>query len=141
MNNFIIDNIVVFFSIVYYFFLCVVFVLRAYGRDAEELKLAPVFSLLLVPFVILWVLNWYIGVDGSRLIAVFLIILYLSYDLWYRLLTKRKPLHHPNRLPFGLIMYIILLQLGSIDLKFYGFLVGKVYGNALIISYWSFAFR
>ncbi|MFH1013154.1 MAG: hypothetical protein V1769_01435 [Thermoplasmatota archaeon] len=77
----------------------------------------------------------YIGGDGGRLIAGFLIIVYLLYDLWCRLLTKRKPLHHPNRLPIGLIMYIILLQLGSIALNFYGFFVSKVYGNALIMSY------
>ncbi len=135
MSNILIDNLVVVFSLVYYAFLCVVYLLRSYQREKEELKLAPVFSLLLVPFIFLWILNIYIRSESGRLITGFLIIVFLLYDLWYRLLTKKKPVHHPDHWPMGLIIYLILLQIGSISLNWYGFLVAKVYGNALIISY------
>jgi len=135
LDNVIIDNLVVFFSIVYYIFLCVVYVLRAYNCEKQELKLAPVFSFLLVPFIIFWILNIYIGSDAGRFICIFLIIVYLLYDLWYRLLTKKKPVHHPDRWPMGLIIYLLLLQIGSVALNWYGFLVSKVYGYVLIISY------
>jgi hypothetical protein len=135
MNNILIDNLVVIFSLVFYAFLCVVYVLRSYQREKEELKLALVFSLQLVPFMLLWILNIYIGGDSGRLIAGFPIIVFLLYDLWYRLLTKKKPVHHPDHWPRGLILYIILLQIGCIALNWYGFLVAKVYGNMLVISY------
>lgn len=135
MNNVLVDNLVVFFALVYYIFLCVVYLVRAYECDKQELKLAPVFSLLLIPFIILWAWNIYIKSDIGRLIAGFPIIVYLLYDLWYRLLTKKKPVHHPDHWPIGLITYLILLQIGSIALNWYGFLVSKVFGNALIVSY------
>jgi hypothetical protein len=135
MSDILIDNLVVVFSFVFYAFLCVVYVLRSYQREKAELKLAPVFSFLLIPFILLLILNIYLGSDSGRLIASFLIIIFLLYDLWYRLLTKKKPLHHPDHWPKGLILYLILLQIGCIALNWYGFLVTKVYGNMLIISY------
>jgi hypothetical protein len=135
VNNALIDNLVVFFAIVFYAFLCIVYILRAHQRNTEELKLAPVFSLLLVPFISLWVVNLLIGSDVGRLLTGFLIIVYLLYDLWYRLLTKKKPVHHPDHWPKGLIVYLCLLQIGSIALNWYGFLVAKIYGNALIVCY------
>jgi hypothetical protein len=130
-----IDYLVVFFAIVYYMFLCVVYILRAYNCEKQELKLAPVFSLLLIPFTILWVSNIYIGSDVGRLICGSLIIVYLLYDLWYRMLTKKKPVHHPDRWPPGLIIYLILLQIGSVSLNWYGFLVSKALGFTLIVCY------
>jgi len=130
-----IDNLVVFSAIIYYAFLCIVYLLRAYERDKLELIFAPVFSVLLIPFVSLWTLNLLNESDIGRLITGLLIIIYLVYDLWYRLITKKKPQHHPNRWPVGLIIYLILLQIGSIALNWYGFLVSKVYGNTLIICY------
>ena len=57
MDEILIDNLVVFSAIIYYLFLCLVFLLRAYERDKQELMLAPIFSFLLVPFVALWLLN------------------------------------------------------------------------------------
>ena len=48
-----IDNLVIFSTIIYYAFLCIVYLLRAYERNKLELMLAPVFSFLLIPFVIL----------------------------------------------------------------------------------------
>ncbi len=135
MSDVLVDNLVVECSLVYYAFLCVVYLLRSYQKDKAELKLAPIFSLLLVPFILLWVSNVYLRSDIERLISGFLIVVYLLYDLWYRLLTKKKPVHHPDRWPPGLIVYLLLLQAGSIGLNWYGFLVSKLYGTVLVISY------
>jgi len=135
MEQVIIDNIVVFSAIVYYAFLCLVYLLRAFQRDKEELMLAPVFSFLLVPFVALWTINFLNGRDIERLITILPIIIYLIYDLWYRFITKKKPQHHPDRWPIGLIIYLILLQIGSIALNWYGYIVSKFYGHVLVISY------
>ena len=135
MDEFLIDNLVVFSAIIYYAFLCLVYLFRAYERDKLELMFVPIFSLLLVPFVTLWILNLLNGSDIGRLITGLPIIIYLVYDLWYRLITKKKPQHHPDRWPIGLIVYLILLQVGSIALNWYGFLVSQAYGRALIISY------
>jgi hypothetical protein len=135
MDEVLIDNLVVFSAIIYYVFLCIVYLLRAYERDTLELMFAPIFSFLLIPFAALWTLNLLSGSDIGRLITGFPIIIYLVYDLWYRLITKKKPHHHPKRWPVGLIVYLILLQIASITLNWYGFLVSKFYGNVLIISY------
>ena len=135
MDDVLIDNLVIFSAIIYYTFLCIVYLLRAFERDKLELMFAPVFSFLLIPFVALWTLNLVNESDVGRLMTGFPIIIYLFYDLWYRLLTKKKPQHHPNRWPIGLMVYLILLQIGSIALNWYGFIVSKFYGNMLIISY------
>ena len=135
MDEILIDILVVFSTIIYYVFLCLVFLLRAYERDKQELMLAPIFSLLLFPFVVLWILNLLNGSDVGRLITGLPIIIYLVYDLWYRLITKKKPQHHPDRWPVGLIVYLILLQIASIALNWYGFLVSQITGRMLVISY------
>jgi hypothetical protein len=135
MEQALIDNLVVVSAIIYYAFLCLVYLLRVYERDKLELILAPVFSLLLVPFVALWIMNILNGSDIGRLITGLPIIIYLVYDLWYRLITKKKPQHHPSRWPVGLIVYLIFLQIGSIALNWYGYIISKVYGHVLVISY------
>jgi hypothetical protein len=135
MDEVLIDNLVVFSAIIYYAFLCIVYLLRAYERDKLELMFAPVFSFLLIPFVALWTFNLLNRSDSERLITGLPIIIYLVYDLWYRFITKKKPQHHPDRWPIGLIVYLVLLQIGSIALNWYGFLVSKFYGNLLIICY------
>ena len=135
MDEVLIDNLVITSSIIYYLFLCLVYLLRAFERDKEELILAPIFSLLLIPFVVLWILNLLNGSEIGRLITMLPIIIYLIYDLWYRLITKKKPRHHPERWPMGLILYLILLQIGSIALNWYGYIVSKFYGHVLVISY------
>jgi len=66
--------------------------------------IAPVFSFLLVSFVALWAMYYLKGSDLGCLIAIILIIIYLIYDIWYRLITKKKPQHHPERWPIGLIL-------------------------------------
>jgi len=135
MEQALIDNLVVVSAIIYYAFLCLVYLLRAYELDKQELMLAPVFSLLLIPFFSLWILNLLNGSDIGRLITMLPIIIYLVYDLWYRFITKKKPQHHPKRWPIGLILYLILLQIGSIALNWYGYLTSKFYGHVLVITY------
>ena len=135
MDQALLDNIVVLFAIVYYAFLCIVYLIRAFGNDKLELALAPAFSVLLGPFAILWVVNIFNGASMYRLITLLPTIIYLIYDLWYRLLTRKKPVHHPKKWPAGLIIYLILLQAGSIALNWYGYLVSKMHGQALVASY------
>ena len=135
MDQILIDNLVVFSSIVFYLFLGLVYLLRAYKKDKAELMLAPIFSLLFVPFVSLWILSFLHGSDIGRLVTIIPMIIYLVYDLWYRLITNKKPHHHPKKWPIGLVLYIILLQIGSIGVNWYGFIVSKLYGNLLIILY------
>ena len=135
MDEILIDNLFIISSIIYYLFLCLVYLLRAFERDKKELMLAPIFSLLIFPFSFLWILNLLRGSDVERLITGLPIIVYLIYDLWYRLITKKKPQHHPDRWPIGLIIYLILLQIGSIALNWYGYIVSKFYGHILVISY------
>ena len=91
MDGVIIDNLVVFFALVYYAFLIVVYLLRAHELEELEWKLSPVFSFQLIPFSLLWVLNLLVGSDFGRLIVGLPIIIYLVYDLWYRTITRKKP--------------------------------------------------
>lgn len=135
IDEVIIDNLVFVTAVIYYAFLSIVYILRAYEKDKQELMLAPIFSLLLIPFVVLWILNLLNEGGIERLIAGFPIIIYLFYDLWYRLITKKKPQHHPGHWPIGLMVYLILLYIGSIALNWYGFIVSKFYGNTLIICF------
>jgi len=97
MDAVLLDNFMVFFAFVFYTFLFIVYILRARELSRLEWKLSPVFSVQLVPFASLWVLNLFLGNDSGRLLAGLPIIIYLAYDLWYRLLTKKKPYHHPKR--------------------------------------------
>jgi hypothetical protein len=135
MDTALLDNLVVFFALVYYAFLSVVYLFRAQGQSKLELKLSPVFSLQLIPFASLWILNLFLGNDSGRLLAGLPIIIYLVYDFWYRLITRKKPLHHPKRWPPGLIIYLLLLFIGSIGLNWYGYLMSKFYGNMLVIAF------
>jgi hypothetical protein len=130
-----IDNFVVFFALVFYAFLFVVYLLRARELPNLEWKLSPVFSVQLIPFVTLWVLNLLLNSDLGRLLTGLPIIIYLVYDLWYRLLTKKKPYHHPERWPRGLIVYLALLFIGSVGLNWYGYLISKLYGFMLVIAF------
>jgi len=134
MDGVLIDNLVVFFAVVYYALLVTVYLVRAHNLSDLELKMAPIFSLQLIPFGILWVLNILKG-DIDRIISMTPIIVYLLYDLWYRLITRRKPQHHPDRWPKELKVYLLLLMVGSINLNWYGFLVSDFYGNILVVSF------
>lgn len=135
MDGVFIDYLFIFFALVFYAFLIVVYLLRAHQLEELELKLSTVFSLQLIPFVLLWVANLLIGNDSGRLLAGLPIIIYLVYDLWYRLITRKKPYHHPERWPIGLIIYLLLLFIGSIGLNWYGYLITRAYGIMLVISF------
>ena len=134
MDGVLIDNLVVFFAVVYYVFLVIVYLVRAHDLSELELKMAPIFSLQLIPFGILWALNILKG-DVGRIISLTPIIIYLLYDLWYRLITQKKPVHHPDRWPVGLIVYLVLLFAGSIGLNWYGYIVSDLYGRMLVASF------
>jgi hypothetical protein len=135
MNAALLDNLVVFFALVFYAFLFVVYFLRARKLSKFEFKLRIAFSVQLIPFASLWILNFLVGNDSERLIAGLPIIIYLVYDLWYRLLTRKKPLHHPKHWSPALIIYLLLLFTGSIGLNWYGYLTSRFYGNMLVIAF------
>jgi hypothetical protein len=123
------------FGVIYYAFLCLIFLLRAYERE-EELRLKYVFSLQLLPFAALFLLNL---IDNQLYRSITLVPLlgFLVYDLWYRALTEKKPLHHPKKWPRELIIYLVLLYAGCIGLNWYGFLVSERYGMILVAGFFS----
>jgi len=135
MDRILLDNLVILFALVYYTFLSFVYLIRAHERNELELKLAPIFSLQLIPFASLLTLNLLSGQEVPRLITLLPIIIYLVYDLWYRLLTRRKSVHHPKKWPKELVIYLLLLMAGSIGLNWYGYLVSKFYGNILVVAF------
>ena len=135
MDGVLIDNLVVFFALVYYAVLIIVYLLRAHELTEMEWKMGPVFSALLIPFALLWVVNLIIDNDSGRLITGLPIIVYFVYDLWYRAVTRKKPHHHPDRWPAGLIVYVLLLFIGSIGLNWYGFLVSRFDGTMLVVAF------
>jgi len=135
MDGILIDNLVLFFSLIYYAILFVVYLLRAHRFTRLEWMMSPVFSALLIPFATLWVSNLFIGNNSGRIVAGLPIVIYLGYDLWYRAITRKKPYHHPNRWPVGLVVYVLLLLSGSIGLNSYGFLVSQFAGNMLIAAF------
>jgi hypothetical protein len=135
MDGVLLDNLVVFFALVFYAFLFVVYLLRARELSNLELKLRIAFSAQLIPFASLWILNSLSGNDSGRLLAELPIIIYLVYDLWYRLITRKKPIHHPKRWPPGLILYLLLLFIGSIGLNWYGYLTSRLCGSMLVIAF------
>ncbi|HUW43117.1 MAG TPA: hypothetical protein VMW02_02650 [Thermoplasmata archaeon] len=138
MDGSLIDILMIVSALAFYIFLIVVFILRAHGLDNLELRLVYPFSALLIPFTALWIINLINGADLGRLIASAPIVGFLVYDLWYRALTKKKPIHHPERWPIGLIVYLLLLQIGSIGVNWYAYLVSKFYGNLVLIGYFLF---
>jgi hypothetical protein len=135
VDTVLVDNLVVLFALVFYAFLFVVYLLRARELSRLEWKLRVAFSVQLVPFASLWVVNLVIGNDSGRLLAGLPVIIYLVYDLWYRLITQKKPYHHPDRWPVGLVVYLLLLFIGSIGLNWYGYLMSRFYGIMLVIAF------
>jgi hypothetical protein len=135
MDTTLIDSLVFFFSVCFYALLFIIYILRAHKLSKLEWKLSPVFSAQLVPFTSLWVLNYLVGNDSGRRLAGFPIIVYLIYDLWYRAISGKKPYHHPERWPLGLVLYILLLFVGSIGLNWYGYLMSKFFGSMLVLSF------
>jgi hypothetical protein len=135
MDAILLDNLFVFFAFVYYAELIIVYLLRAHELTRIEWKMSPVFSALLIPFASIWFANIILGNGDGRALAGLPIIIYLAYDLWYRVLTRKKPYHHPERWPTGLIVYVLLLFVASVGLNWYGFLVLPFYGNMLVVAF------
>ncbi len=135
MDGVVVDYLFIFFALVFYAFLIAVYLLRAHQVEKVEWKLSLPFSLQLVPFALLWAVNLIIGNDSGRVIVEIPVIAYLVYDLWYRLITQKKPYHHPDRWPVGLAVYLVLLFVGSIGLNWYGYLVSSIFGNMLVVCF------
>jgi hypothetical protein len=135
MVNIIVDGLVILFAVIFYAFLCLVYIIRSLGNDKLELALAPAFSVQLVPFGILLGAVMVSGAEIPRIAALLPIVIFLVFDLWYRLLTKKKPVHHPEEWPPELVIYLILLQIGAIGLNWYGYLISKMYGQVLVACY------
>jgi hypothetical protein len=126
---------VMFFALMYYLLLIIVYILRAHEKSGMEIRLGPLFSAQLIPFIGLWALNLINGFNVSRLVALTPIIIYLLYDLWYRQITRRKPVHHPEHWPLELNVYLLFLMVGSIGLNWYGYIVSDLYGRTLVCSF------
>ena len=135
MDQAFIDNLVFFFALAYYFLLVVVYVLRAHEKASIEMRLGPLFSAQLIPFIGLWALNLINRLNLSRLATLTPIIIYLLYDLWYRQVTRRKPVHHPVRWPLELKLYLALMMVGSVGLNWYGYIASDLYGRTLVCSF------
>ena len=135
MDVVLIDYLVVLFALVFYAFMSAVYLIRARGLSKLELTLSPLFNVQLVPFFALWVLNLGFGNDSGRLLAGLPIIAYLVYDFWYRLIPRKDSTHHPKLWLPGLVIYLLLLFLGSIGLIWYGYLMSNFYGNMFVIAF------
>ena len=130
-----IDTLVVGSIILYNVIITAVFLLRAFDFEQWERRMGLPFNLLLIPFILLWILNFLNGADLTRLGTSITIIFFLLYDLWYRTLTQEKPRHHPEKWPRKLIIYLILLQVASITLNGYGFVVSREVGMFVLATY------
>jgi hypothetical protein len=122
-------------TLLYNLILTAVFIFRAYDWEIWEKRMGIPFNLLIIPFSLLLVLNILNGWDFARLGMSTVIVIFLFYDLWYRTITKEKPRHHPEKWPTKLIIYFILLQIGSITLNGYGFLISKEIGLFILTTY------
>ena len=71
MDRLFIDNLFVFFSLIYYASLIVVYLLRAHELGELELKMGPWFSIqLIIPFTLLWVIDRFALVDRSSCFSI-----------------------------------------------------------------------
>src|SRR4030065_1235524 len=88
MDQALIDDLVFFFALAYYLLLVVVYFLRAHEKASMEMRLGPLFSAQLIPFIGLWMANLVNVLNVSRLVTLAPIIIFLLYDLWYREITR-----------------------------------------------------
>ena len=99
INASLIDNAMIICAIIYNLCIIMIFIARAHEHYKLEEGIGVVVSLLIVPFLILWLLNLVKGRDSAHLITGFPIILFLLDDLWYRAIQKKKArhkIHHDN---------------------------------------------
>ena len=132
-----VDGLMLVSTLVYNWLCILVFLFRGLDMEAWEKRIGPLFSSLLAPFTLLWVVNLTSGADSSLLIAGAPILLFLGYDLWYRSVAKSKPRHHPEKWPRELVVYVLLYHLGGITLNGYSFLVSLGNGYVALASYFA----
>lgn len=130
-----IDILVIFFAIFYNLLIIAVFILRAKELYIYEQKIGPIFDFLMIPFLLLLVINILNLSDTGRIGTLIPIVVYIAYDIWYRQLTKRKPTHHPDKMPKELILYIVLFYFGGMAITGYAFIVSKEYGLLVLIIF------
>ena len=132
-----IDGFMVFFALVYNACITMIFLARAVERYRLEMYVGYVVTLLLLPFAILMGLNLSGGRESGLLITGTPIIIFLAYDLWYRTLRGRKPIHHPEgRWPVELYAYLVIYLIASILLVGYAFLVSLTKGFAVLATFY-----
>jgi len=129
------DTLVLGFGLIYYALLVTVFILRAFEKSQQELRLKYVFSAQLIPFTFLFIAHLVSQNQIRQSITLIPMLVFLVYDLWYRVLTEKKPVHHPEKMPRELIIYLVLLMLGSIGLNWYGYIVSETYGKILVAAF------
>ena len=134
MNPNLLDQLVLGFGLNFYGLTAVVFLLRAYERSEQELKLKYVFSAQFIPFSFLMLVSLYQN-QIRHAITLLPMVAFLGYDYWYRIQTEMKPLHHPDKWPRELIIYLVLLFAGSIGVNWYGFIVSDQYGMILVAGF------
>ena len=122
-------------GIVFYGLCAFVYILRAYEKTGQELRLKYVFSLQLVPFSILFIANLVSQGRVRHTVTLIPMLAFLGYDFWYRALTEKKPVHHPEKWPRQLILYLVLMFAGSIGLNWYGYLASEQYGTVLVAAF------
>ncbi|MHA1991157.1 MAG: hypothetical protein ACW981_19325 [Candidatus Hodarchaeales archaeon] len=130
-----IDISVVLFAIIYNLLIIAVYILRAHEKYELEKKIGPPFDLLFVPFGILLLLNILNNSDVGRIGTIIPMLIFLAYDFWYRQFSKRKPTHHPDKMPKELILYIILFYFAGMAIVGYAFLVSQEYGYLVLIVF------
>lgn len=135
MDQMLVDGLVILFAVLFYAFLCLIYIVRGLGNETLELSLAPAFSVQLAPFAILFGAGMVSGAGIWRVVALLPILAFLVFDLWYRLLSGKKPVHHPKKWPPGLVVYLLLMQAGAIGLNWYGYLISKIHGHLLVACY------
>ena len=120
---------------IFYLLLVIVYIFRAYEKSEQELRLKYVFSAQLIPFTFLFIAQLASQNQIRQSITLIPMLVFLVYDLWYRVLTEKKPVHHPEKMPRELIIYLVLLMLGSIGLNWYGYIVSEAYGRILVAAF------
>ena len=129
------DTLVLGFGLIFYLLLVIVYIFRAYEKSEQELRLKYVFSAQLIPFTFLFIAQLASQNQIRQSITLIPMLVFLGYDLWYRVLTEKKPVHHPEKMPRELILYLVLLMLGSIGLNWYGYIVSETYGRILVAAF------
>ena len=143
-----IDNAMIICAIIYNLCIIMIFIARAHEHYKLEEGIGVVVSLLIVPFLILWLLNLVKGRDSAHLITGFPIILFLLDDLWYRAIQKKKARHKPKKWPLHMYLYFLLFLFGGMILTGYIFISSLFYGFIVLslfymswISYGYYRYR